>query len=199
MENKTQRIQFGTYWLYKQQDYITTNLHQWYTSSICQYSEISWYDPRCQVTVERAHKKKERWAQHQVQENVLVWLLGHNSELSVHNKIILYKQVIRPVWRYGIQLWDCASDSNTEVFRRYQKKSTKCIVSAPGYVRNSDGHLDLGIETVTDIIANFANSHEKRLQNHISIAASRLLNVNNITKRLKRKKPFELVNSMEVF
>jgi hypothetical protein len=54
-------------------------------------------------------------------------------------------------------------------------------------------HISLGIETVTDIIAKFAKSHGKRLQNHINIEASRLLNVNNITRRLKRKKPFELV------
>jgi hypothetical protein len=43
------------------------------------------------------------------------------------------------------------------------------------------------------IIAKFVNSHEKRLQDHINFEASRLLNVNNITRRLKRKKPFELV------
>jgi hypothetical protein len=46
---------------------------------------------------------------------------------------------------------------------------------------------------VTDIIAKFAKSHEKRLQDHTNIEASRLLNVNNITRRLKWKKPFELV------
>jgi hypothetical protein len=62
----------------------------------------------------------------------------------------------------------------------------------PWYVRNSD-HRGLGIETVTDIIAKFANSHEKRLRDHINIEVSRFLNVNNITIRLKWKKPFELV------
>jgi hypothetical protein len=61
------------------------------------------------------------------------------------------------------------------------------------YFRNSDLHRDLGIETVTDIIAKFAKSHEKRLQDHINIEASKLLNVNNITRRLKQKKPFEVV------
>jgi hypothetical protein len=40
------------------------------------------------------------------------------------------------------------------------------------YVPNSDLHRDLGTETVTDIIAKFAKSHEKRLQNHINIKAS---------------------------
>jgi hypothetical protein len=78
------------------------------------------------------------------------------------------------------------------MIQRYQNKVLKRIVNAPWYVRNSDLHLDLGIETVTDIISKFAKSHEKGLQDHINIEASRLLNVNNITRRLKRKKPFEL-------
>jgi hypothetical protein len=123
----------------------------------------------------------------------MYWLLGRNSELSVHNKIILYKQVMRPVWSYGIQLWGCASDSDIQVIERYQNKVLKCIVNAPWYVRNSDLHRDLRIETVTDIIAKCAKSHGKRLQDHINIEASKLLNVNNITRRLKRKKPFEVV------
>jgi uncharacterized protein YeeX (DUF496 family) len=87
----------------------------------------------------------------------------------------------------------CASESNIQVIQRYQNKVLKCIVNAPWYVRNSDLHRDLGIETVTDIIAKFAKSHEKRLQDYINIEASRILNVNNVTRGLKRKKPFELV------
>jgi uncharacterized protein YeeX (DUF496 family) len=79
-----------------------------------------------------------------------------------------------------------------QVIQRYQNKVLKCIVNALWYVRNSDLHRDFGIETITDIIAKFAKSHENRLQDHINIEASRLLNVNNITRRLKRKKPFEL-------
>jgi hypothetical protein len=69
----------------------------------------------------------------------------------------------------------------------------KCIVQAPWYIRNSDLHRDLGIETATDIITNLASSHKKRLHNHINSEVSRLLNVQNIPRRLKRKKQFELV------
>jgi predicted glycosyltransferase len=90
-------------------------------------------------------------------------------------------QVIRPVWIYGIQLWGFASDSYIQVIQRHQNKGLKCIVNAPCYVQNSDLHRDLGIETVTYIIAKFAKSHETRLQDHINIEASRLLNMNNIT------------------
>jgi predicted GIY-YIG superfamily endonuclease len=87
-------------------------------------------------------------------------LFGRNSELSVYNKLTLYKQVIHPVWSYGIQLWGCASDSNIRVIQRYQNKVLHCIVNAPWHIRNSDLHRGLGIEAVTDIIAKFAKSHE---------------------------------------
>jgi hypothetical protein len=105
----------------------------------------------------------------------MYWLLGHNSELSVHIKPILYKQVICQVWSYGIQLWGWASDSNIEVIQRYQNKVLKCIVNAPWYVRNSD-HRDLGVETITDIIAKFANSHEEALELAVQPIAHRYAN-----------------------
>jgi hypothetical protein len=112
----------------------------------------------------------------------MYWLLDCHSELSVHNKLILYKQVLHPVYSYGIQVWGCTSDSNIQVIQRYQNKVLKCIVNAPWHVGYSDLHRDLGLETVTDIIAKFAKSHEKRLQNHINIEKSRLLNVNSTTR-----------------
>jgi flagellin-specific chaperone FliS len=94
---------------------------------------------------------------------------------------------------YGSQLWGCASDSKIQVIQRLQNKVLKCIVQAPCYIRNSDLHRDLGIETVADIISRLASSHKKRLQNHINSEVSRLLNMQNIPRRLKRKKQFELV------
>jgi hypothetical protein len=131
---------------------------------------------------------KLRWKEHikekldelDIKFRKMYWLLGCNSELSVHNKIMLHKHVIHPVWSYGIQLWACANDSNIEVIQRYQNKGIKCCQHTV-ILQNSD-HRDLRIETVTDITATFANSHEKRLQNHINIEESRLLNVNNITR-----------------
>jgi hypothetical protein len=70
------------------------------------------------------------------------------------------------------------------VIQCYQNEVLKCIVSAPWNFRNSDHH-DLGIERVTDIIAEFANAHEKRLQNHINIEVSGFLNLNNITRQIQ--------------
>jgi hypothetical protein len=98
---------------------------------------------------------KLRWKEHikesdelNIKFRKMYWLPGRNSEVSVYNKLIIYKEVIRSVWSHGIQLWGCASDSNIEVIQRYQSKMLKYVVNAPWYVRNSDFHCDLGIKIV---------------------------------------------------
>jgi hypothetical protein len=106
----------------------------------------------------RSTLKKTRWAQFKFHKNY--WLLGRNSELLIHNKIILYKQVIHPVWSYCIQLWDCASDSNIDVIPLYQKKLLICIINVKIYPPKNDLHCDLGVETFRDFSAKFADSHE---------------------------------------
>jgi hypothetical protein len=65
---------------------------------------------------------KEKRDELNIRFRKMYWLFGRNSELSVHNKLTLYKQVIRPVWSYGIHLWGCASESNIQVIQRYQNK-----------------------------------------------------------------------------
>ena len=32
------------------------------------------------------------------------WLIGRNSNLSLENKLLVYKAVIKPIWTYGIEL-----------------------------------------------------------------------------------------------
>jgi hypothetical protein len=63
------------------------------------------------------------------------WLLDRTSQLSIQNKILVYNQVIKPVWTHGIQ--------------RCQNKVMREIANASWYIRNSDIHRDLGIRIVT--------------------------------------------------
>jgi hypothetical protein len=74
----------------------------------------------------KEHTKKER-DELNIKFRKMYWLLGQNFELSIHNKIILYKQVIRPVWSYG-----CASESNIQVIQRYQKKCKNVLLTHHG-------------------------------------------------------------------
>ena len=53
----------------------------------------------------------------------LYWILGRNSQLSLENKILVYKVILKPIWTYGVQLWGTASNSNIKILERFQSKS----------------------------------------------------------------------------
>ena len=61
----------------------------------------------------------------------MYWLIGRKSKLSLHNKVLLYKAIIRPIWTYGIQLWGSTSASNREFLQRTQAKILRTITNAP--------------------------------------------------------------------
>lgn len=139
---------------------------------------------------EHIKKKKEEL---NLKYRKLYWLLGRNSELSVENKIKIYKQVLRPVWTYGIQIWGCAMKTNVQMIQTFQNKVLRGIVNAPWYVRNNDLHRDLRIELVSEVIKKYAVKHDQRLQTHVNYEMNTVVNVNNNIRRLKRTKPYELM------
>jgi hypothetical protein len=62
----------------------------------------------------KEHVKKKR-RELDLKYRKMYWLLGRKSQLSVHNKLLLYKQVLKPIWTYGIRLWGCAATQNTDI------------------------------------------------------------------------------------
>jgi hypothetical protein len=34
----------------------------------------------------------------------MYWILGRKSELSIENKLLIYKTILKPIWTYGIPL-----------------------------------------------------------------------------------------------
>jgi len=123
------------------------------------------------------------------------YLIGRRSALSIQNKLLLYKQVLRRIWTYGRQLWGCACQSNVEIIQRFENKVLRNIVNAPWYVRNEDLHRDLKVDVIEEVIKKNAVSHEQRLIRHVNNEASQLLNESGTERRLKRKKPGDLARS----
>ena len=70
----------------------------------------------------------------------------------MENKLLTHKAVIKPIWSYGIELWGCASKSNTVTMQRTQSKILRAIASAPRYVKIHTLHTDFSIPYVRDII-----------------------------------------------
>lgn len=114
------------------------------------------------------------------------WLLGPKSELSLSNKLLIYKAVLKPVWTYGIQLWGTASNSNIEILQRYQSKTLRLCVNAPWFVSNSNIHNDLSIPTVKDEISRYSANYLNRLSNHPNVLVITLLDDTDELRRLKR-------------
>jgi len=114
--------------------------------------------------------KRLNWKQHTIiktrkhlnlKASQQYWILGRHSPLSLLNKMLIYKVILKPVWTYGIELWGCASSSNIEIIQRYQSKILRLIAQAPWHVTNQILHRDLRIATVREIFKDKAEAHRK--------------------------------------
>jgi len=121
----------------------------------------------------------------------MYWILGRKSELSLTNKVILYKTILKPIWTYGIPLWGSASHSNIEILQSFQNKVLRTIVNAPWYIPNKLLHTDLQIPTIREEITMFSTNHTAKLLTHPNELTSNLL-IEQGPRRLKRYKPPDL-------
>nr|CAH7747252.1 unnamed protein product [Callosobruchus chinensis]CAH7753958.1 unnamed protein product [Callosobruchus chinensis] len=93
----------------------------------------------------------------------LDWLIGRRSKLAIENKLLIYKAVIKPILTYGIELWGCASKSNTAILQQAQSKILRSIADALWYVSNQTLHRDFRIPYVSDVIQERSIKHHARL------------------------------------
>jgi hypothetical protein len=111
------------------------------------------------------------------------WLMNHKSKLSLKNKLILYRSIIKPIWTYGIQLWGCTKPSNTQIIQWLQSKVLRAITNAPWYVSNLTLHIDLQVSHVTDEIRRLSLLYNQRLQGHNNTLIEDIRNPPNVTLR----------------
>jgi len=98
----------------------------------------------------------------------MYWIIGRKSKLSLQNKLLIYKTILKPIWTYGILLWGTENNSNIEILQRFQNKVLRSIVNAPRYVPNTILHTDLQIPTVKEEITNFSTKYREKLITHPS-------------------------------
>jgi hypothetical protein len=88
---------------------------------------------------------------------------------------MVYKEILQPVWTYGIQLWECTKQSNIDIIQRFQNKVLRNIDDSRLYIRNADLQRDLQMEVVKNGTGKFAKMHEERLLHHLNFEAIQLL------------------------
>ena len=98
--------------------------------------------------------------------NKMYWLLEPKSKLSVNNTLLIYKPIIKPMWSYGIQLWDSSSTCNIEILQRFQLKTLRMIIKAPWFVSNVTISKDLQMPTIKEEICRYSTNYKACLSAH---------------------------------
>ena len=98
-----------------------TDNYKWQSHTSLKHNEIPWHDAGCQAAPEGARQEKMCRAWTKI--NKKYWLMGRKSACRCTISM-LYKQILKPVWAYGIQLWGCRKQNNTDdVKTRYLRTS----------------------------------------------------------------------------
>jgi hypothetical protein len=117
------------------------------------------------------------------------------SQLSLENKLLVYKVILKPVWAYGIQLWGTASNSNLEIVERFQPKVLRIITDAPGFIPNTVIKHDLQVPTIKQEARKYSVNYRKRLDVHPNSLANALFQDQPCNSRLKRLYPGDLATN----
>lgn len=127
----------------------------------------------------------------------MYWIIGRKSKLSLDNKILLYKTILKPIWTYGIQLWGTASNSNIAILQRFQNKILRVIVDAPYYVSNVVIQRDIPVRSIKEVIHQFCVKYSERVLVHPNVLANKLnAHDNSQVRRLKRFQPSDLTRGV---
>ncbi|KAI4474640.1 hypothetical protein M0804_014746 [Polistes exclamans] len=87
-----------------------------------------------------------------IKRKQMAWLTGKKSKLSIKNKLLIYKTIIKPIWTYGLPLWGIAAKSHITKLEAQQSITLRTIVNAPWYIHNEDIRKDLNIPTIEEEI-----------------------------------------------
>jgi hypothetical protein len=96
----------------------------------------------------------------------MYWLLGRKSKLSISNKLLACKIILKPIWAYEIKLWGSASISSMEILELFQVKVLRMITDAAWYVPNTVLRQDLQVTSVKEEIHRFSTQYRARLYTH---------------------------------
>ncbi len=118
---------------------------------------------------------KKKSVEFKIRRRAVAWMLRADNKISLSNKRLLYKSVLRPIWTYGMPLWGAAVDTHVTKIQRQQNIVLRSITDAPKYVSNLQLHDDLNLETVQELITRTADRYIIRLHYHDNNEALMLL------------------------
>lgn len=122
-----------------------------------------------------------------IKRKKMYYILNSKSPLSLENKILLYKSLLKPLWLYCIPLWGLASNSNIKIIQAFQNITMRVITGAHTYITNEQLHRELKLTTITEEIDIYTKKHRNKIENHSNELARNLLRADIVNSRLKKK------------
>ena len=123
---------------------------------------------------------------------VLKSIFNRRSALSTKNKILVYKQLIRPVMTYACPVWSNTSNSNFSKLQVVQNKAIKIIYNTPFYTNLKKLHNKYSIPTIKEYVhSHTVNYYKKISRQHTNPLISRIgdYDKNKLKFKYKHKMP----------
>ena len=91
-------------------------------------------------------------------------LINRKSKLSVENKILIFKVVLRPIYTYACPIFTDIAKTHLMKLQRIQNKILKMILNLPWYTSTQDIHQTNNIEMVNDFIQKLSANYRCRME-----------------------------------
>jgi hypothetical protein len=89
-------------------------------------------------------------------------LTCRKSKMSIRNKLVLYKSIIRPVMTYASVVWGHASASQLNKLQVIQNRFLRTAFNSPWFVRNNQLHREANLPMLKEFLHEIAlRSFEK--------------------------------------
>ncbi|GBM27872.1 RNA-directed DNA polymerase from mobile element jockey [Araneus ventricosus] len=114
-------------------------------------------------------------------------LLGKHSKLSLDNKLLTYKSLLRPLITYASPVWGAAAKTHLSKLERLQNAIARQITNSPWYLRNKNILKDLNLQTIANHNLKLAKNFFRRIDNSTNEAIIAIPDYDPASPRKKRR------------
>ncbi|GBN67053.1 hypothetical protein AVEN_121719-1 [Araneus ventricosus] len=118
--------------------------------------------------------------------------MGKNSKLSLRNKLLLYKTLMRPIMSYASPVWGAAAKTHINKLETAQNKIARQITQVPWYVRNKQIQKELKLTPLLDYFRKLAIKFFNNIDNSTNTTIAEIPRYDPSEPR-KRKRPRTLL------
>ncbi|GBM61590.1 hypothetical protein AVEN_102343-1, partial [Araneus ventricosus] len=120
-------------------------------------------------------------------------LLGKHSKLSLDNKLLTYKSLLRPIITYASPVWGAAAKTHLKKIESLQNAIARQITNSPWYFRNKNILKDLKLQTIAKHTLKIAKTFFRKIDNSDNTAIQSIPEYDPASPRKKRRARSQLI------